>query len=141
MLENEKKEHNIFLYTLIVSILVVVVASFYSFYFKKNFDFIVETACNPETETCFFRDCEEDPEICPPNNLSYYNEYTISARDFDVCLNEDCIQACNTGVINCIKTDCTESDISEEICILPTGILDFSEEPINIEVDNIDNEI
>ncbi len=120
MPEEVKREHNYFLYILLGSCLIAIISSFYFFYFKKDYNFIVEASCNPETETCFYRDCT-NPDDCPPNNLSYYNEYTLKARDFKSCLNEDCTLACTTGVINCVKTECTESDISDGTCVGPSN--------------------
>lgn len=121
MQDEESKGHNIFLYILLGGCLIAIIASFYFFYFKKDFNFIVETKCNPETETCFYRDCT-NPDDCPPNNLSYYNTYTLKARDFKACINEDCTEACITGAINCIKTECTQSDLSSGTCVVPTNI-------------------
>jgi hypothetical protein len=45
--------------------------------------------------------------------------YTIKARDFAVCKNEDCTTACKEGAISCVKTECTEQDIEDEICLTP----------------------
>jgi len=113
-----KKESNFFVYVLLVGVFLVIITSFYSFYFKKNYDFFVETMCNPEIETCFFRDCENNPDECPPNNLSYYNQYTIKAKDFSACKNEDCKEVCELGLIKCTKTECTENDINDGLCVL-----------------------
>lgn len=117
MSEERNNEHNIFLYILLAGVLIAIISSFYFFYFKKDYDFIVEIKCNPETETCFYRDCESSPDDCPPNNLSYYNEYTLKAKDFKACANEDCTEACVTGVIECVKNECTDSDIESGICV------------------------
>jgi len=118
----EEKKHNIFLYVLLIGVIISIASSFYFFYFKKDFNFIVETKCNPETETCFYRDCT-NPDDCPPNGFSYYNTYTLRARDFKACgVNEDCLEACTTGAISCTKTECTESDITEGVCITPANI-------------------
>jgi len=119
LIKKEEKGHNIFLYVMLGGCLIAIVTSFYFFYFKKNYDFFVEIKCNPETDTCFYRDCENNPDICPPNNLSYYSQYTIKAKDFKNCVNEDCTEACNTNLIQCVKTECTEDDINNGICIEP----------------------
>jgi hypothetical protein len=122
MPEEEKiieAKYNIFLYILLAGVIIAILSSFYFFYFKKDYDFIVETKCNPETETCFYRDCT-NPDDCPPNGLSYYNTYTLKASDFKMCENEDCTVACTTGAISCSKTECTESDINDGVCVRPT---------------------
>jgi len=117
MNEKDERKHNIFLYVLFGGVLIAVASSFYFFYFKKDYNFIIETKCNPEMETCFYRDCENSLDGCPPNNLSYYNQYTIKARDFNACENEDCTFACTTRVINCIKIECTQEDINNRVCV------------------------
>jgi hypothetical protein len=117
----EENKHNIFLSTLIVFVFIAIASSFYLFYFKKDFDFITETKCNPESETCFYRDCT-NPDDCPPNNLSYYNQYLVKANDFDICVNEDCTDACTNRLIDCVKLQCTDEDINNEVCISPTNI-------------------
>ncbi|MBP9715627.1 MAG: hypothetical protein KBD48_00335 [Candidatus Pacebacteria bacterium] len=118
MPEEEPKSHNVFLYILLISCAVVIATSFYFFYFKKDYNFIVETACDNTKETCFYRDCSIDGE-CPPNNLSYYNQYTIKARDFSACVNEDCTSAIQSGAVQGEKTECTEEDITNEVCVAP----------------------
>lgn len=117
----EENKHNIFLYVMLGGCLVAILTSFYFFYLKKDYDFFIETSCDPTTETCFYRDCENSPDDCPPNNLSYYNQYTISAKDFSKCENEDCAVACSTNLIACEKTECTESDIADGICLAPVS--------------------
>ena len=122
MPEEEKtpeKKHNIFLYILLGGCLISIISSFYFFYFKKDYNFLVETKCDPTKETCFYRDCT-NPDDCPPNGLSYYNQYTLKAGDFKACVDEDCTEACTTGLINCTKIECTESDISAGTCVAPT---------------------
>ena len=105
MTENEEgKKHNIFLYSLLAGCLIAIASSFYFFYIKKDFNFIIETKCNPEIEICTYRDCT-NPDDCPPNGFSYYNTYTIKANDFKACANEDCSYVCSNNIINCIKTD------------------------------------
>jgi len=125
--EDKNNKNNSFLYILLGGVFVTIFVSFYSFYFKKDFDFFIETKCDPTLETCFLRDCVGYPDICPPNNLSYYNMYTIKAKDFKFCPEEDCTDTCKLGVINCVKTECTDSDINEGICVAPIVEL---EEPV-----------
>lgn len=121
MPEEEPKSHNVFLYILLISCAVVIATSFYFFYFKKDYNFIVETKCDPTAQTCFYRDCSIT-DNCPPNNLSYYSVYTLKAKDFNQCINEDCTDFCSLNTGMCIKTECTESDISDGTCVLPESI-------------------
>ena len=110
--------HNIFLYIMLAGCLIAIAVSFYFFYFKKDYDFYIETKCDPQTENCFFRDCENNPDICPPNGFSYYNQYIIKARDFKSCSNEDCTEACATNLIKCNKVECLpdEADNNGDVC-------------------------
>ena len=118
MPEKEKK-HNKFLIILLGMSIISIFSSFYFFYNKKDFNFIVETQCNPETETCFYRDCT-NPDDCPPNGFTHYNTYTLKASDFKLCgANEDCLASCTTGAISCVKTECTESDLADGVCLAP----------------------
>lgn len=115
---NDKK-HNAFLNILLCAVIIVIVVSFYNFYYRKNYDFFIETSCDPSTEECFYRDCIHNIDLCPPNNLSYYNKYTIKARDFKYCPNEDCAETCKKGVINCIQTSCTTEEKESGLCTVP----------------------
>lgn len=110
---------NYFINILILSVVLTIVLSFYKFYYQKNFDFFVETNCNHNTETCFYRDCEGSPDECPPNNLSYYSKYVLKAKDFNKCENEDYTNACLERIINCKQIGCTQEDIDSGACVLP----------------------
>jgi hypothetical protein len=120
MPEEVKRERNYFLYILLGGCFFAIISTLYFFYFKEDYNFIVETRCNPEVETCFYRDCT-NPNDCPPNNLSYYNQYTLKASDYKACINEDCAFSCTTGVINCLKIECTENDINDGTCLEPSS--------------------
>jgi hypothetical protein len=118
--DQEEKKHNLILYVLLGGCIIAIISSLYFFYFKKDYEFIVETKCDPTTETCFYRDCT-NPDDCPPNNLSYYNQYSLKASDFKACADEDCSYACVNNVISCIKIECTISDVENETCVSPNN--------------------
>lgn len=99
----EKENNNFFIYILLAGILIVTLNSFYFFYLKKDYSFIVETSCDPYNEICLYRDCENEPDLCPPNQLSNYKEYTIKANDYKYCENEDCKYACENNIIICVE--------------------------------------
>ncbi len=121
-MSEEENSHNLFLYVLLGGCILVILSSFYFFYFKKKFDFIIETNCNPETETCFHRDCT-NPDDCPPNGFSNYNKYYLRASDFKACgINEDCTEACANGKIKCSKIECTENDLLDGNCVSPINL-------------------
>lgn len=117
MPDEVSKKNNIFLSIIFLSCVAIIAFAFYSFYINRNFPFLVETQCDNTKEICFYRDCTVEGD-CPQNNLSYFNKYTIKARDFDSCTNGDCTQACENKVISCEKAECTESDFADGSCVV-----------------------
>lgn len=116
----EPSNHNFFLYGLIGGCVAVIATSFYFFYYKKDYDFIVEVPCDSTKETCFVRDCSE-ADVCPPNNLSSFKRYSLKAADFKMCTNEDCTQVCETGAIKCELQACVEDVEVGESCLSPAN--------------------
>jgi hypothetical protein len=114
MSEGDKKS-DWFLWLIGVSCLAAIFVSFYFFYFKKDYDFIVEVACDPLKEICFQRDCS-NPDDCPPNELSDFKRYSLNAGDFNKCANEDCTEACESGAIKCEPVPCEENLDAGESC-------------------------
>ena len=114
----EEKKINWFLWLIGLSCLAVITVSFYSFYFKKNYDFIVETPCDATKEECFQRDCT-NPDDCPPNGLSSFKRYSLNANDFAKCENEDCTKACESGAIKCEQIKCAVDTETGESCLSP----------------------
>lgn len=114
MTEGEKKS-DWFLWLIGLSCLAAIGCAFYFFYYQKDYDFIVETACDPTKETCFQRDCA-NPDDCPPNGLSEFKRYSLNAGDFHACENEDCTAACETGKIKCEPIECAEDEEMGESC-------------------------
>jgi hypothetical protein len=92
-----------------------IVACFYFFYIKKDFDFIVETSCDITKEECFMRDCT-NPDDCPPNGLEEFKRYSLNAKDFKYCDNEDCLIACESNKIECESIPCIEDPLMGESC-------------------------
>lgn len=97
----------------LVTVLLAIGFSYYKYYYAKDFDYRVEAACDPATETCFQRDCENDPNSCPPNGLDYYKVYLVKAYDFPKCSDNSCSEQCATGAINCVPVTCGEGDECE----------------------------
>ena len=111
----EEMENNLFLWLIGLSCLVVIFTSFYFFYYKKDYDFVVEVVCDPSKETCFERDCS-NPDDCPPNGLSDFKRYNLKASDFRACKNENCASVCETGAIKCEPIKCVENLEVGETC-------------------------
>jgi hypothetical protein len=114
MEDKQKKESNSWLLLALIGCCVIAVfVSFYFFYYKKDYNFIVEVPCDVSKETCFQRDCS-NPDNCPPNGLSDFKRYSLSANDFKMCENENCTNACETEIIKCEPIKCTENlDVGE----------------------------
>lgn len=115
MPEGEEKKSNWFLWLIGISCLVVIFVAFYFFYYKKDYNFIVEVACDTSKETCFQRDCS-NPDDCPPNGLSDFKRYSLNANDFKICGNENCTEVCESGSIKCQPIKCTENLDAGESC-------------------------
>lgn len=100
----------------IISFASVIGASFYHFLYKKNYDYLVETSCDPAIEECYYRDCE-NPDDCPPNQLSVYKVYYVKSYDFATCTDNSCKDECESGAIRCepIPCDIENEDICEPI--------------------------
>lgn len=115
MLEEVEKKNDWFLWLIGISCFVAIILSFYFFYFKKDYDFIVEVTCDSAKEQCFQRDCSK-PGNCPPNGLSDFKRYSLNAGDFKMCENEDCASVCETGSIKCAPIACVEDLEVGESC-------------------------
>lgn len=124
MLEKNPK-FNWFLWLISISCLAVIIGAFYFFYYQKNYDFIVEVACDPNIEACTEIECETIEE-CPPDGISYFKRYSLNANDFGKCEDEDCTVACTSGIIDCEAIECEVDETAGESCSIP-------ESPIEIE--------
>ncbi len=118
----EDKKSNWFLWLIGISCLTVILCAFYFFYYKKDYEFIVEVVCDPSKEICSQRDCS-NPDDCPPNGLSDFKRFSLEASDFKMCVNEDCTNACENGTIKCEPIECAEDEEMGESC----GSLETSE--------------
>ena len=103
---------------LILMVVSAIGANFYTFYFKKNIDFIIETPCDENTQTCFVRDCSTGD--CPPNNLSQYRSFHISASNYAACEYDSCVKDCSSGSVKCVELMCDES--GDDACSNKTEI-------------------
>jgi hypothetical protein len=119
----ENKPNTLFITALLICVLASVVVSFYFFYYKKDYEFVVEVACDVTKETCFQRDCT-NPDDCPPNGLSDFKRYSLNAGDFKNCESEDCAIACESGAIKCEPIECAVDEIMGESCSSPENPID-----------------
>jgi hypothetical protein len=105
MEEEKNNRSNIFLFLSLFVLFFAILISFYFFYIKKDFNFVLEFPCNSSEEECFVRDCESEG-VCPPNNLS----------EFKKCEKEDCLSMCINGEIDCEQISCEEDSGAGEYC-------------------------
>jgi len=118
MEEQKEKPKKFFTPLAIINILLFLSAissSFYFFYIKKDFNFIIEVPCDITKEQCIERDCS-NPDDCPPNQLSNFKRYALNAKDFLKCPNEDCTSVCESGIIQCEKEECIADEEMGESC-------------------------
>ena len=97
-------------WVLLALVAIAIFASFYTYLFAKNYDFLIEIPCSTGFQECYTRDCSTDD--CPPNNLSAYSMYRIPARLFDSCTNNGCVNLCGNGSADCENIPCSsQTDI------------------------------
>ncbi len=90
-----------------------VLSSFYKYFYSKNYDYLIETNCDPQTEICFSRDCSI-PDTCPPNEYEFYKQFYVKAYDFAICSDNSCEKECKENIIQCVQIPCGESP--EDVC-------------------------
>lgn len=90
--------------------------SYVNYFENKDFTMNLESSCNPETESCFYRSCAKDE--CPPNELEIYKFVDVSASFFEKCSENSCTQECIEDPDNCEFTYC-DPDSDEDVCWSP----------------------
>jgi hypothetical protein len=113
-----KKFFTLFTVINIIVFLSVIVSCFYFFYFKKNYNFIIEAPCDSTQEECFIRDCTNSDD-CPLNGLAEFKRFSLKASDFKYCPEENCAEVCENGEIKCEQLECVEDEIMGESCLSP----------------------
>jgi hypothetical protein len=81
----------LYLVTTTILLFLALLTSFTKYIYAKDYYFFVETPCNPESEICFVRDCND---YCPPNNFSTYKTFSIKAQHFSQCSDNTCQSVC-----------------------------------------------
>ena len=87
---------------------------FITIYLTKNFNYLVEVSCDQSKEKCFQRDCI-NPGDCPPNNLSIYKKFYITATYFPECTNGTCDNLYKQNPALFHKIECDESN--GDVCV------------------------
>ncbi|HVU06203.1 MAG TPA: hypothetical protein VHE10_00165 [Candidatus Paceibacterota bacterium] len=91
-------------FVLAAMVLSAIGANFYTFYYEKDYDFLVEAPCDASAHTCFVRECDDGD--CPPNDLSSYREFHVKAADFGSCADDTCAAECESGKMACEERIC-----------------------------------
>lgn len=105
-----------FYWVLITTVGIVFCVSAYRYYIAHDYTFLIEQACDPTSDSCGTRDCGIDGN-CPPNGLSLYATYRISAGKFSQCADSGCTNICQPGAHECERIACDES--IDEACVGP----------------------
>lgn|GEM_PF-1267648 len=136
-MEKEKSKKFLTLLTIIniFLFLVTIGSCFYYFYIKKDFNITIEVPCDINKEQCIQRDCS-NPDDCPLNGLSDFKRYTLNARDFQYCPDEDCSSLCENGGIECEKIECYLDEEMGEDCSMASDIIEVED-----TLDNKENEL
>lgn len=97
----KSRAHTVLVVLFFLLFIVAIGSTFYRYLYTKDYDYLVEASCDPVIEQCFVRDCENDPDSCPPNGLSLYKQYYVKAYDFPQCSDNSCQIQCESGAIQC----------------------------------------
>lgn len=101
-----QKPDTIFLIAIVSMVVLAIGSTFWLFYLQKNYLITTEASCNSEIQTCYARECSENEEDCPPNQLESYTIYTFKARDIDKCFESSCSKECQENLVECEEIVC-----------------------------------
>lgn len=93
---------------LLLSVLVGFGVSIYRYDIAKNYSLFVEAPCDPLTNECYVRDCDNDG--CPPNDLAVYRTFTLPAQEFAHCTDNSCLSICPSEAHSCTEIMCSDQD-------------------------------
>jgi hypothetical protein len=94
---------------ILLTTLSVIIYNFYTFYYLRDYTFLVEASCDPQEQSCYIRSCTEEGE-CPPNGLEQFRMFEINASNFDKCSDNSCANECIVGSIECEEIPCDEDN-------------------------------
>lgn len=104
-----------FLLSLFITFLAVIGSTAYIFFIKSDYSYFIEAACDPNTTSCYYRDCSEE-DACYEYQTDIYKLYEIEATEFEKCGGLACVEQCESGVIECTEVAC---DPEGEECYIP----------------------
>lgn len=118
------KVSHVLLWIVVCGTIVSIAVSGYRFLVQRDYILEYEASCDPTTERCFVRTCEdaESFEFCTPGNYKVVKKY---AHDIKASCGTD-VRMCTTAPV-CLETDrvceityCDES-VSEVPCTQTSG--------------------
>lgn len=94
-----------FLFSLFITFVAVIISTAYIFFVTNEHDYVIEASCDPETTTCFYRDCSEE-DACYEYQEEIYKLYSIDSDEFKKCGGLACAEQCLSGAIECLEIAC-----------------------------------
>ena len=111
------KKSKIFFAVFALMIAGSVAVTYWRIVVKRNYLVLAETACDPETETCFVYECDPEEGECtgdPEEDTSYYAKIKKKAFNFPECENGECPDpVCEEGESDCEVILCDEENKEE----------------------------
>lgn len=107
----------------------VTVALFSKFYILRDYTLRSEVTCDPQSEVCFVRPCQE--ECGTDAEPEYYKIQMVHASDVVLCDPhiEECPEILCESVASCVELFCTEDSVPEqESCSAPEDFVTVQEE-------------
>ncbi len=104
-----------FLFSLFITFIAVILSTAYIFFIRSDYSYFVEAACDPETTSCYYRDCSEE-DACYEYQEEIYKLYEIKATEFKKCGGLACAEQCELGALECTEIPC---EAEEEECYIP----------------------
>lgn len=80
-----------FIWFAVTAVVIIALSSYTRYIFAKDYYFYIEAPCDPQSQSCFVRDCDD---YCPPNGLDTYRSFYIKAEDFIHCAENSCANIC-----------------------------------------------
>lgn len=109
------KDTRLGLYWFLAGVIAAALAvSFYKYFFRQDYMFLLEAPCDTAIQTCYVRDCSTGE--CPPNGLAAYRIFELKASRFTDCEDAACLNLCpgdSCGEVFCDTREGLECTVPE----------------------------
>jgi hypothetical protein len=108
---NARMAYRTALVAILVLMALMVAASYYKYVILHDYPILVQTSCDPYTESCFAEACEEGDEGCEHEGLVYVKYLEGSAAALNRCFSESpdaSCEACSTAGFACVEIQCDQ---------------------------------